>query len=168
MPSRAGVRRIRGPCGIWAATLAPTLDMRSSDRGTIVDLLPGINLVGIVRSPGVGVILRKTLATIVVDRNCLPEGGRGRHACKQGAQYQFGLHTLHVLSKEALVRRVCCDHSPHVAACLLSLMTGRSVIRCSPCWFRKHDFSSTVRTSAWGLIASALPQTAPHFTYCHI
>lgn len=50
-----------------------------------------------------------------------------------------------VLFKEALEsRRVYYNHSPHVAACLLSLMTGQSLIRCAHRWLRKHDFSSTV------------------------
>src|ERR1700734_516095 len=56
----------------------------------------------------------------------------------------IGIATLPLLEEQPLiicrglshlstapVRRVCRDHSPHVATCLLSLMTGRSFIRCA-------------------------------------
>jgi hypothetical protein len=44
-----------------------------------------LDLVGIVTSPGVGVILRKILAVVVIDGDLLSESNRGRNACKHGA-----------------------------------------------------------------------------------
>jgi hypothetical protein len=55
------------------------------------------DLVGVVTSPDVGVKPRKILAVVVIDRDRLPEGDRGRDTCKDCAQHIFGLDACHLL-----------------------------------------------------------------------